>query len=126
MPDVRRLSAPLVNLAIAIAIGAFGAHVLAVRVSEPALQTFKTGANYHLTVAAVWVALASANLCGRHWKLVSVVLCAGTLLFCGSLYALAITGTRTFGMITPLGGLTWIIGTVWIAFAVRSDHNRGE
>ncbi len=124
--DLRRLTIPSANLALAIAMGAFGAHTLAGRISDGALQIYKTGSSYHLLIGVAWFALALAPLPIRSWRWFAIFLGVGTVLFSGSLYALAICGIRIFGAITPLGGVCWIVGFLTIAFQAASgklnDH----
>lgn len=106
------------NVALAIAIGAFGAHALKDRITPELLEVFKTGHSYHLGIgiAAFLLALIAAEKSERFLSKAVGALLVGTVIFSGSLYALALTGIRIFGAITPLGGLLWI-GT-WTAVAV--------
>lgn len=105
------------SAALAVALGAFAAHGLRSRVSPEALQAFETGARYHMYHALALLAVAwavsrwpSAWVSAAGWLFV-----AGTVLFSGSLYLLAVTGVRALGAITPLGGLAFILG--WLALA---------
>ena len=107
----------------AVALGAFGAHGLQSRVGSlpdgvKRLDWWTTAAHYHLTHAlalalAAWLVHrgsgASALLAG--WAFV-----AGVGLFSGSLYTMAITGQTKLGMITPFGGLLFLVG--WGAIVV--------
>lgn len=97
---------------LSVAAGAFGAHALRARLSADLLDVFETAARYQmyhaLALLAVGLALpryASPWLAGSAWLFL-----AGTLLFSGSLYLLALTGTRWLGAITPLGGLAFLLG----------------
>jgi uncharacterized membrane protein YgdD (TMEM256/DUF423 family) len=107
---------------IAVTAGAFGAHALKARLSPDLLAVFETGARYQMfhalaLVAAAWAAGRGAGAAGAAtwagWLFV-----AGTLLFSGSLYALALTGVRALGAVTPFGGVAFIAG--WIALAVAA------
>ncbi|MBX3204210.1 MAG: DUF423 domain-containing protein [Labilithrix sp.] len=111
---------------LAVALGAFGAHGLKSRLAPLAdgalrLEWWSTGALYHLVHA---LALAAVGyLAGRSASSTAVVVATGgfvvgVLLFSGSLYAMALTGTRALGMITPLGGLGFLVG--WAAVAVAA------
>ncbi|MBX3213211.1 MAG: DUF423 domain-containing protein [Labilithrix sp.] len=113
---------------LAVALGAFGAHGLKSRLGPLAdgaarLEWWSTGAHYHLAHA---VALAAVGyLAGRSGASTAVVVAAGAfvvgiLLFSGSLYAMALTGTRALGMITPLGGLGFLVGWAAVALAAWS------
>jgi uncharacterized membrane protein YgdD (TMEM256/DUF423 family) len=106
------------NAAVAVAAGAFGAHALRGRLPADLLAVFETGARYHMyhalgLIAVAWCAAWRPGACVSvaGWLMV-----AGILLFSGSLYALALTGTRGFGAITPLGGTAWI--AAWVTLTV--------
>ena len=106
---------------LAVALGAFGAHGLRGRISESALSAFHTGVLYHLVHA---VALLALSLYARATQAVITVpaalFTAGIVLFSGSLYVLSLTGAHKLGMVTPLGGLSFIAGWASLIFLVRS------
>ncbi|QYK53135.1 MAG: DUF423 domain-containing protein [Fimbriimonadaceae bacterium] len=106
----KRAALPLFNFALAIAMGAFCAHALKSSLSEYGLEVFNTSKDYHMWVGIVWIVLALSAISDRTWKWLTWVLGIGTILFCGSLYLLAVTNIKVLGAITPLGGATWIIG----------------
>ncbi|HET7363500.1 MAG TPA: DUF423 domain-containing protein [Burkholderiales bacterium] len=104
---------------IAVALGAFAAHGLKSRLDPAMLATFETGVRYHMyhalaLLAVGWACMrwpgTAANASG--WLFV-----AGTVLFSGSLYALALTGTRWLGAITPFGGVAFLAGWLCLAWA---------
>ncbi len=109
-----------ISAAISVAAGAFGAHALKARLSPDLLAIFETGARYEMyhalgLVAAAWAgARAPAAAGAAAWA--GWLFLAGTVLFSGSLYALALTGVRSLGAVTPFGGVAFIAG--WIALAV--------
>ena len=111
-------------LLVGVAAGAFGAHALRTRVAGDLLAIFQTGVQYHLVhalgalaVAILWLQRPQATALGTcGWLLV-----LGIVLFSGSLYALALSGIRGFGAITPLGGLAWLVG--WALLAWTAWHN---
>ncbi len=107
-------------LALAVATGAFGAHALKTHLSAEMLQTWKTGVDYHfyhaLGLLAVGVLAVIAPSAYLKWS--AVLLTAGIILFSGSLYALALSGVKALGAITPLGGLSFIAGWVLLLLAV--------
>ncbi len=90
---------------IAVAAGAFGAHALKSRLSQDMLSVFEVGVRYQMyhALAILLAALLTASTAG--WFFLG-----GTVLFSGSLYLLALTGIKTFGMITPIGGVILLIG----------------
>jgi uncharacterized membrane protein YgdD (TMEM256/DUF423 family) len=97
---------------IGVAFGAFGAHALRDRLSADMLAVFDTGVRYQFfhALAILIVGVAAARQGG--WALRASGWCfvAGIVLFSGSLYALAVTGVRGLGAITPLGGLAFLAG----------------
>ena len=100
--------------ALAVLLGAFGAHGLKQSVHDPhLLEVWDTGARYHLAHA---LALGLVAAHPRRPVVAGVAFGLGILLFSGSLYAMTLTGARALGAITPLGGLAFITG--WGALAV--------
>jgi uncharacterized membrane protein YgdD (TMEM256/DUF423 family) len=112
---LRLLAAGLTG-ASAVAAGAFGAHALRGRLPERLLDIYQTAADYHLVHGAALLALAllaprgSRPLAAAFWAMF-----AGTAIFAGTLYALALTGAGWLGAITPIGGAVMIAG--WLAAA---------
>jgi uncharacterized membrane protein YgdD (TMEM256/DUF423 family) len=109
-----------VSAAIAVTLGAFGAHGLRGRLVPDMLVTFEIGVRYQmyhaLGLLAVGLALArwpSSVLALAGWLFV-----AGTIVFSGSLYVLSLSGHRWLGAVTPLGGAALIAGWVVLAWAV--------
>lgn len=85
------------------------------------LQVFETGARYQMYHAlALWL---TAYACDDPPRPAGVwagrLFLAGTVLFSGSLYALALTGISGFGAVTPFGGVAFLAGWICLAFAVR-------
>jgi uncharacterized membrane protein YgdD (TMEM256/DUF423 family) len=98
---------------LAVAAGAFGAHGLRGMVSERGLEVFQTAASYQMYHALALVAVSLMPALGLSRRLLAA--CAGawilgTVLFSGSLYLLVLTSTPWLGAITPLGGVSFIIG----------------
>jgi uncharacterized membrane protein YgdD (TMEM256/DUF423 family) len=98
--------------ASAVALGAFGAHALQGRLDEAALRIWHTAVEYQFWHALVLLALATLApaRAPRLLRASGIAFCLGTFLFCGSLYALALGAPRWVGAITPLGGLSLILG----------------
>jgi uncharacterized membrane protein YgdD (TMEM256/DUF423 family) len=106
---------------ISVAAGAFGAHALRSRLDPDLLQTFETGARYQMYHAfglfvCAWLVSQGSGPWGERAGWAFIV---GTLLFSGSLYALALTGVRALGAITPFGGLAFLAGWIMLALAAR-------
>jgi len=103
-------------LFVAVAAGAFGAHALKERIAPELLAVYQTAVQYHfwhaLGLLAIGVLLVqkpdSGALAIAAWLLV-----AGMVLFSGSLYALALTGVRGLGAVTPIGGIALL--AAWVA-----------
>ncbi len=102
---------------ISVSAGAFGAHVLRQRILPELLAIFETAARYQMyhALALLAVALAAGRRPGILPRISGICFAAGTLLFSGSLYILALSGVRWLGAITPLGGAAFLAG--WLAFA---------
>jgi uncharacterized membrane protein YgdD (TMEM256/DUF423 family) len=105
---------------VSVAAGAFGAHALRKRLGADLLAVFETGARYQMFHALGLVGIGlllgrqpSAALGAAGWLFV-----VGSVLFSGSLYALALSGVRRLGAITPLGGLAFLGGWLALAWAV--------
>jgi uncharacterized membrane protein YgdD (TMEM256/DUF423 family) len=109
---------------LAVGLGAFAAHGLRSRVTAEALAAFETGARYHMyhALALLAVAWAVTRWPGPWVTAAGWLFVAGTVLFSGSLYLLALTGVRALGAITPLGGLAFILG--WLALVLATLPHR--
>jgi uncharacterized membrane protein YgdD (TMEM256/DUF423 family) len=110
--------------ALGVSLGAFGAHGLKTRVSAEMVAVWETGARYHILHALAL--LATAWACERWPGSLSNgagwLFLAGILVFSGSLYALALSGLRGLGAITPIGGLCFIAG--WVCLALSAMRAR--
>lgn len=113
-------------LALAVAIGAFGAHGLKSHLSAEMIQIYKTGVEYHFyhALGLLLIGVLSILMPSGLLKWSAIFLTAGIVLFCGSLYILAITGIKWLGAITPLGGLSFIAGWVLLFLAVLKISNQ--
>lgn len=102
---------------LGVSLGAFAAHGLKSRLAPDLLAVFETGVRYQMyhvfaMLAAAW---AFAHWQRRIFAVGGWLFGAGILVFSGSLYLLALTGTRWLGAITPLGGLAFLAG--WLCLA---------
>ncbi len=111
------LAVAAVSAAIAIAAGAFGAHGLEGKLAPDLLTVFETGARYHMYGALGLGLVAVAGLARRDLAVngPAAALFVGQVVFAGSLYLLALTGTRWLGAITPIGGVAFLVGFGWLA-----------
>lgn len=113
------------NLALAVMTGAFGAHALKTRLSPEALSWWHTAVAYQMWHALGLVALGvllklstpSAMLPVTGIQTSALLLQIGIVIFSGSLYAMALGAPRWFGAITPIGGLAFIAGWLWLAYS---------
>ena len=110
---------------LVVALGAFGAHALKAVLSVKQLQTWSTATDYHfyhalgLTGLGIW----SERLKSSQFVTMSgLFLMLGILLFSGSLYLLALTGITKFGMMTPVGGIFFMLGWFFWIVAVLKDQ----
>jgi uncharacterized membrane protein YgdD (TMEM256/DUF423 family) len=103
--------------ASAVLLGAFGAHALKTRVGPAELVTWRTAVDFHLLHAVALFAAALAKREAVCWT--RRLFAAGIVLFSGSLYALVLSGVRSLGAITPLGGICLTAGWLALAWAAR-------
>jgi len=107
----------------AVALGAFGAHGLKSVLSETLMQVYHTAVLYHFihTLAlfgiALWMTLSTHALL----KWAATAMLGGIVLFSGSLYLLAVTGVGILGVITPIGGVAFLMGWALIAIAALKN-----
>jgi len=100
-----------------VALGAFGAHALQAFLSAQALTWWQTAVDYHLVHAVVLVAVALGLKPGVCRAVAVAGLVGGVALFSGSLYVLALTGEKGWGLVTPLGGVSFLVGWGAIGWA---------
>lgn len=107
---------------LGVALGAFGAHGLRARLSADMLAVYQTGVLYHLVhaVALLGVGLLAERAPGAATTTAGWAFTAGVIVFSGSLYALAISGVRVLGAITPFGGVAFLVGWVALFLAGRA------
>ncbi len=107
-----------INAALAVAAGAFAAHGLRSRLEARALEVFETGARYHMYHALAMVlagVIAARGVTGAGTA--GWIFQVGIALFSGSLYALAVTDVKVLGAITPIGGVAFLAGWLWLAWS---------
>ncbi|MDQ6418304.1 DUF423 domain-containing protein [Paenibacillus sp. LHD-117] len=117
-----------INAALAIALGAFGAHGLEGQISEHYLDVFETGVKYHMYGALGLMLIALMDKVaggGKYAQIGSRLILAGMVIFSGSLYVLAVTSYSKLGMITPIGGVAMLAGWGFvIAGVVKKSGNK--
>jgi uncharacterized membrane protein YgdD (TMEM256/DUF423 family) len=110
-----------IGLAFAsVALGAFGAHALQERITPSDAAIFETAVRYQMyhALALLFTAWSGVRWPGGAADAAGWLFVAGTLVFSGSLYLLVLTGTRSWGMITPVGGLALLAGWALLGWAV--------
>lgn len=119
--DRRFFALGAVSAFLSVAAGAFGAHALRSRLAPDLLAVFETGARYQMyhALGLLAVGWAAARWPGPLAAAAGWLFLLGTLLFSGSLYGLALSGTRWLGAITPLGGAAFLAGWICLALAAR-------
>ena len=105
---------------LGVAFGAFGAHGLRNRLSPEMLAVFETAVRYQMyhSLALLLVGLMMAPMGGPMIRTAGWAFTIGIVLFSGSLYVLALTGASAFGIVTPFGGLAFLVG--WTALALAA------
>ncbi|WP_373495699.1 DUF423 domain-containing protein [Aquiflexum sp.] len=113
---------------LAVAIGAFGAHGLeAVLESNGRNETFETAVKYHfyhalaLLVIGIWQRKENTT---KRLNLAAWMFFVGILIFSGSLYVLSLSGVSWLGAITPIGGLAFILGWLFVALSAKDNSNK--
>src|SRR5579884_2137310 len=112
-----------VLLALAVILGAFGAHGLQNRLDDYSRGVYEKAVFYHflhaMGILVVAVLGRTSTFAPASVDLVCWFLLAGIVLFSGSLYLLAVTGTRALGIVTPFGGVAFILGWILLAWRLR-------
>lgn len=108
-----------INMFIAVAAGAFGAHALKHYLTPEMLAIWHTAVTYQMVHALALLVLATLMLRLRSvWlQRAGISMVCGIVLFSGSLYALALSGVRVLGAVTPLGGIGFLAGWIMLAWA---------
>lgn len=106
---------------LAVAIGAFGAHQLKNALSPEMMDVYHTGVLYHLLHAVIITAIGFYS--NPKFYKAALFLSIGIVLFSFSLYVYTITGIKSLAMITPIGGVSFLIG--WLLIIITSLKSRG-
>jgi uncharacterized membrane protein YgdD (TMEM256/DUF423 family) len=111
--------------AAAVMLGAFGAHGLKKLVTPEHLMVYETGVRYHFyhSLALIVTGILYGHFPHKNLSLATIFFIIGILLFSGSLYAIVYTGILgtsigPMGILTPIGGVFFILGWVWVALGV--------
>ena len=124
----RIIIAGCLSAALAVMIGAFGAHGLKDLLQmNDRMETYELAVRYHFyhSFGILFVGLLSPTINLRWAWWACILHCLGIIFFSGSLYVLAITNQRMLGMITPIGGVMFIAGWLLVIAAIfQSQHFR--
>lgn len=104
--------------ALAVLLGAFGAHLLKQMIAPEMLEIYKTGVQYQFyhTFALLAVAILGRQHPSQMVKWAGYLFIAGTVIFSGFLYLLAITGIKMLGMVVPVGGVSLVAAWICLLF----------
>lgn len=120
------IAAGSINGFIAVAMGAFAAHVLKDRLAPDALEWVRTASTYEMwhALAIMTVALLASRGPAAAIKVAGWGFLAGCALFSGSLYLLALTGWHGFAFVTPLGGIAFLFGWAGLAWHATAGSRK--
>ena len=106
------------NAFLAVAAGAFAAHGLKDILSIEYISTFKTAADYQMLhgIGLILTGLLNKQNSSRYNTVAAVFMLMGIILFSGSLYLLTLTGLKWLGIITPFGGVCFLIAWLTLGF----------
>lgn len=105
---------------LAVALGAFAAHALRAHVVPEDLEIFKTATTYQLAHSVVLLIVGVFALWrpGQGFERAGLAFAIGILIFSGTLYLLVLTQTRWLGAITPIGGVSLLVGWALLAYSI--------
>ena len=107
-------------IALAIILGAFGAHALKDSLSTEMMKVYQTGVEYQFNNALglLIIGLIGFQIHSKYIKWSGLLISTGIILFSGSLYLLALTGIKWIGAVTPIGGVSFVAGWVCLVLAI--------
>lgn len=110
-----------VFMALGVLLGAFGAHALKTRLTPEMMQVYQIGVQYQFyhSLGLLFAGIIGFQIQSKWVGRSAVFLVFGIVLFSGSLYLIALSGIKAIGVITPLGGLSFIAGWISLAIAVK-------
>jgi uncharacterized membrane protein YgdD (TMEM256/DUF423 family) len=114
-----------INGLLTVTLGAFAAHVLDGVLTAQRIETFDTAVQYHLfhTLALFGLVCVDDTVLATRWiKYAAGFFLLGIIVFCGSLYLFAATSISILAMITPLGGLAFMIGWIMLLLSARREN----
>lgn len=112
------LAAGALLAGLAVALGAFAAHAMKSRFEPELMQTFETGVRYQMYHALALLACGALAAQGRRTSTAAIAFALGIALFSGSLYALVLFDAKWLGLVTPFGGVAFLVGWLLLARGV--------
>jgi len=109
-----------VFMALGVLLGAFGAHALKNILSPEVLAVYKTGVEYQFyhALGLLLIGVIGFQVKSKYLQWSGLFISIGIILFSGSLYVLSISGIKVIGAITPIGGLSFVAGWIFLAIAI--------
>jgi uncharacterized membrane protein YgdD (TMEM256/DUF423 family) len=121
MNNKKILLSGAIFMALAVMLGAFGAHALKTQLSPEMMQVYKTGVEYQFyhALGLLLVGLIGFQVKSEYIKWSGILIGIGIILFSGSLYVLSLTGIKVVGAVTPFGGVSFILGWIFLVIAIQ-------
>jgi len=109
-----------VFMALGVLLGAFGAHALKPILSPEMLAVYKTGVEYQFyhAIGLLLIGVIGFQVKSKYLQWSGLFITIGIILFSGSLYVLTLSGIKAIGAITPIGGLSFVAGWIFLAIAI--------
>lgn len=114
------LLAGAIFMALAVLLGAFGAHALKKVLSPDMLAIYKTGVEYQFyhALGLLLIGVIGFHIRSKYLWWAGLFISIGIIIFSGSLYVLTLSGIKALGAITPIGGLSFVAGWIFLAIAI--------
>lgn len=114
------LLAGAIFMALAVLLGAFGAHALKKVLSPDMLAIYKTGVEYQFyhALGLLLIGVIGFHIRSKYLQWAGLFISIGIIIFSGSLYVLTLSGIKALGAITPIGGLSFVVGWIFLAIAI--------
>ena len=114
------LLAGAIFMALAVLLGAFGAHALKKVLSPDMLAIYKTGVEYQFyhALGLLLIGVIGFHIRSKYIQWAGLFISIGIIIFSGSLYVLTLSGIKALGAITPIGGLSFVAGWIFLAITI--------
>ena len=114
------LLAGAIFMALAVLLGAFGAHALKKVLAPDMLVIYKTGVEYQFyhALGLLLIGVIGFHIRSKYIQWAGLFISIGIIIFSGSLYVLTLSGIKALGAITPIGGLSFVAGWIFLAITI--------